>query len=323
METLVKKSQNRVFNLQECEKPLFLDYNEKEFKFDFPEESILKIVGLVGPPGTGKSHHALMVAHNLGIHYIIDDGLLIDGHHIIAGMSSKRQSTKVGAIKTAMFFDDKHAQEVRTTIAKIAPESLLILGTSEEMISRIIKRLNLPDPTEMVRIEDVVTQEEIKKARKTRSELGKHVVPAPTVEVKRQLSGLLIDPLPTFFRRKSSDKYHQFMVDQSVVQPTFNYYGKFFIASSAINQIIEESASRVEGVDEITHIRTRTVPEGIEISLHLTIFFGFVIPEVVENTRKAISKDLDHMTSLHVLEVNIVVKKITMEPTSEPRSPKE
>jgi len=273
----------------------------------------LKIVGLVGPPGTGKSHHALMVAHEHNINYIIDDGLLLNGNHIVAGISSKRQSTKVGAIKTAMFTNDEHAREVREAIEGMKPDSILILGTSEGMIERIVNRLNLPKPSELIRIEDVATTEEIKKARKIRSELGKHVVPAPTVEVKRQLSGLLIDPLPTIFGRRSSDKYHQFMVDQSVVQPTFNYYGKFFIASTAVNQIISESAKRVEGVDEISHIRTRTVPEGIEISFQMTVFYGYKIPEVVENARNTVSSLLEHMTSLHVLEVNIVVNKITLQ----------
>lgn len=273
----------------------------------------MKIVGLVGPPGSGKSHHALMVAHEHNIKFVIDDGLLINANHIVAGVSSKRQPTKVGAIKTAMFFDEEHAEIVREAIEEMAPESILVLGTSQGMIDRIVDRLGLPEPSEMIRIEEVATDEEIKKARRIRSELGKHVVPAPTVEVKRQLSGLLIDPLPTIFGRRSSDKYHQFMVDQSVVQPTFNFYGKFYISSTAINQIISESAKEVEGVEEVSHIRTRTVPEGIEINCQMTVFFGYKIPDVVENTRSAISAVLEHMTSLHVLEINILVKKISLE----------
>ena len=104
----------------------------------------MEVFGLVGPSGTGKSHLALMVAHERSIDLIIDDGLLIKGNHIVAGVSSKRQSTKVGAIKTAMFFDDSHAEEVRNKIAEIAPEKILILGTSKRMIERIVDRLNLP-----------------------------------------------------------------------------------------------------------------------------------------------------------------------------------
>ncbi|HHX95140.1 MAG TPA: Asp23/Gls24 family envelope stress response protein [Clostridia bacterium] len=272
----------------------------------------MDVLGLVGPSGSGKSHLALMVAHERSIELIIDDGLLINGNHIVAGVSSKRQSTKVGAIKTAMFFDNNHAEEVREKIAQIAPNKILILGTSEGMILRIVDRLNLPAPSEFIRIEEISTEEDIKKARKIRAEEGKHVVPAPTVEVKPRLSGLLIDPLPTFFGRKSSDKYNQFMVDQSVVQPTFNFYGKFFITSNAINQIITIGAKQVEGVEDIYHIRTRTVPEGIEINFHMSVFFGYSIPNIVKNTRSRIADILERMTSLHVLEINIVIQKMSI-----------
>ena len=273
----------------------------------------MKVLGLVGPPGSGKSHRALLVAHDYSIELIIDDGLLLNGNHIIAGISSKRQSTKVGAIKTAMFFDDKHAEEVRSKIKEIMPESILVLGTSEGMIQRIVERLELPKPSQLIPIDEVATKEEIKRARKIRTELGKHVVPAPTVEVKPRLSGLLIDPLPTILGRKSSEKYHQFMVDQSVVQPTFNFYGKFFISSVAINQIITAASLNVKGVRDIYHIRTRTVPEGIEISLQMTITFGHNIPALVEQTKRSIHSSLEHMTSLHILAINILVKKITLE----------
>lgn len=277
----------------------------------------MKVIGLVGPPGSGKSHRALMVAHEHSIDLIVDDGLLIKDSHIVAGISSKRQPTKIGAIKTAMFFDDSHTKEVRNAIHKISPQSILILGTSEGMIKRIIDRLELPAFSQLIKIEDVATKEEITTARKIRSELGKHVVPAPTVEVKRQFSGLLIDPLPTIFGKKSSDKYNQFMVDQSVVQPTYSFYGKFYISTMAINQIISESAKTVDGVKEVYHIRTRTVPEGIEINFQMTVRLGYKIPQVVENLRNKAADVLEHMTSLHVLEINILVKKVSLDPSQE------
>lgn len=277
----------------------------------------MKVLGLVGPPGSGKSHRALLVAHDYSVDLIIDDGLLINGNNIVAGISSKRQATKVGAIKTAMFFEDQHAEEVRTKITELNPESILVLGTSEGMIQRIVDRLGLPEPDEIISIEEIASKEEIKKARKIRTEQGKHVVPAPTVEVKPRLSGLLIDPLPTIFGKKSTQKDYQFMVDQSVVQPTFNFYGKFFISTAAINQIITAAAKSVQSVEDVYHIRTRTVPEGIEISLQMTVVFGHKIPEVVEQTKRSIHSTLEHMTSLHVLVINIFVKKVSLESSGE------
>jgi len=54
----------------------------------------LRVVGFVGPSGTGKSHRAVWVARERGIDFIIDDGLLIRGAQIIAGKSAKRKKQK-------------------------------------------------------------------------------------------------------------------------------------------------------------------------------------------------------------------------------------
>ena len=50
----------------------------------------MEVIALVGPSGTGKSHRALLVAHNNQADAIIDDGLLIKDGTIIAGKSAKR-----------------------------------------------------------------------------------------------------------------------------------------------------------------------------------------------------------------------------------------
>lgn len=38
----------------------------------------MEVFGFIGASGTGKSHHALVVAYDHDIQTIIDDGLLID-----------------------------------------------------------------------------------------------------------------------------------------------------------------------------------------------------------------------------------------------------
>ena len=52
----------------------------------------MQTIGFVGPSGTGKSHHALVVAYDRKIEAIIDDGLLIYRNRIVAGHSAKDDS---------------------------------------------------------------------------------------------------------------------------------------------------------------------------------------------------------------------------------------
>ena len=74
----------------------------------------IKIVAFVGPSGTGKSHRAQMVAKNKGIEYIIDDAILINQNRLVAGTSAKRASTKIEAVKRALFSAEGQALRPRS-----------------------------------------------------------------------------------------------------------------------------------------------------------------------------------------------------------------
>ena len=58
----------------------------------------MKIYGLVGKSGTGKSYQAVNLCKEKNIESIIDDGLFICGNMVIAGISAKRQKTKYAAV---------------------------------------------------------------------------------------------------------------------------------------------------------------------------------------------------------------------------------
>ena len=121
----------------------------------------MKVYALVGQSGTGKSYKAHTLASEMGIEYIIDDGLFIKGNKIIAGVSAKKESTKIAAVRRALFIHPEHAREVREAIRQVEPESVLILGTSARMINRIISRLDLPPVQEIIRIEALQPEEKL------------------------------------------------------------------------------------------------------------------------------------------------------------------
>ena len=59
----------------------------------------------------------------------------------------------------------------------------------------IAEKLNLPNFENTIYIEEVATDKEIEKARYLRKNLGKHVIPVPTVEIKSQFSGYFLNNL--------------------------------------------------------------------------------------------------------------------------------
>jgi len=271
----------------------------------------LEVFALVGPSGTGKSHRATIVAHQFEAQAIIDDGLLIQGNRILAGASAKRQPTRIGAIKSALFMDDKHAQEIKEALATVAPEKILILGTSREMVYRIASRLDLPAPAKIIKIEDVASEKEIRKAKFLRTRFSKHVIPAPILEVKRSFPGALVDPLKIFLRKKDVPGKKDWL-EQSVVRPTFTFHGKLTIANSALEAIAGHAATSVSGISQAGKINIHVEHEGIvTIDIAPIFTFGHQLHEVAAEVQRRIKQAVEDMTGLQVREVNIHVRGLS------------
>ena len=71
------------------------------------------------------------------------------------------------------------------------------------MVEKIVKRLELPDIGERIYIEDITSEEERQIARKQRDEMGQHVIPAPTFQLKRPFSGYFMTPVKILFKAVS------------------------------------------------------------------------------------------------------------------------
>lgn len=267
----------------------------------------MKVVALVGTSGTGKSYKAMGLANDLEIKYIVDDGLLIKGSSRLAGSSAKGEKTKISAVKKAIFFFDDHRHEVSQMIIKEKIDKILILGTSIKMVETIARNLEIGDIDEFVMIDDIATKEEIETARYHRMVHGKHVIPLPTLELKKDFSGLVIDTLKILWpRRGKNDK----VLEKTVVRPTFSFLGKYTISDKALTQIVTQIGETVEGVDRQIKIRITETDKGIAVDTDVSLVLGVHIFEVSRSLQEAIKTNLEKMTHLNVHTVNIYVKML-------------
>jgi len=267
----------------------------------------LKVYSLVGESGTGKSHHASFIAGKYGIRYIIDDGILIKGNNIIAGVSAKKEATKIGAIKRALFTDSKHVEEVKKAIEEAKPDKILIIGTSDKMVDTIAEKLGLPPVSVRVYIEDVVSPKQIEIAREKRLVEGKHVIPVPTFEVKKQFSGYFLDPLRIFRRNKGG------YFEKTIVRPNYSYLGEYTISESVINSIVAHELILFREVYKVNRVLTEKRPEGIILKIDVSMKYGCQIMPVLKEAMKNIKKQLEYMTALNVLHMDIYVKNLHIE----------
>ncbi|MBP3597198.1 MAG: Asp23/Gls24 family envelope stress response protein [Clostridia bacterium] len=271
----------------------------------------MKVFAFVGPSGTGKSYRAQMVASEKGINYIIDDGLLICGNEVIAGVSAKQAATKIETVKNALFQKTEKQHEIQKAIKKHKPDSILILGTSDGMVEKIAKNLGFPEISETIYIQDVATEEEMKTARNIRVTEGKHVIPVPTFAIKKDFSGFLLDPLQ-IFKSKGKGK-EPYISEKSIIRPTFSYIGNFQISDNVFKQIIEYIAEGMPEIYKIHRIIIKKNPEyngGIYIYIETIVEFGYNILDTMTKFKSKIKKQIENLTAMNVLNMDIIVKSV-------------
>jgi len=271
----------------------------------------MKVYALVGKSGTGKSYQAMNLCRKLNIEAIIDDGLFIVGGKIIAGISAKKQDTKIGAVKTALFTLESHAAQVREGFSNVAPESLLVIGTSDKMVAQICARLGIEKPQKTIYIEDITTEEERETAFHQRHNLGKHVIPVPTFQLKKDFSGYFIDALKNFSKGKGNKVNAS---EKSVVRPTFSYLGNYSISGNVIEAITKHAAKGLDDVISVGRVSTQITETGIVINLHAVFKYGVSIPLLGRRLQQRIASRVSLMTAFNIDSINVEVRAARKRP---------
>ena len=268
----------------------------------------IKVYAFVGPSGTGKSYRAQMVASERNIEFIIDDGLLVDGNKVIAGESAKKAPTKIETVKHALFLSKEEQDEINKALSKYKPKSILILGTSDGMVAKIASNLGLPEISETIYINDIATEQEMETARRIRVTEGKHVIPVPTFELKKDFSGYLLDPLQIFKSKGKGQK--PYISEKSIIRPTFSYLGKFTISDTVFRQIVEYLATKVPEINKVLKTRVENYGEGPIIYMEVMVVYGYNVVEGLRKFKEKAKKEIEKLTAMNVVSIDVVAKSV-------------
>ena len=283
---------------------MFLD-----FIFNFNK---IKVFALVGESGTGKSFRAHLVAQKYEIDYIIDDGLLIKDNRILAGHSAKKEKTFMAAVKVALFDEKSHRDEVARKLQGEKTKKILILGTSEKMVNKITSRLQLPAPSKLIKIEDISSQEEIDKAIRNRRIEGKHVIPVPSIEVKRSYPNIFYKAINIFRRKKGPAALSAppSVHEKSVVRPEYSKRGKVIISEAALSQMVIHCVDEFNQDIRIKKIMVKDDEMGYRLVITIDVPYGIQLGGNIHELQQYIIENIERYTGILIEEVNIIIDKI-------------
>ena len=251
------------------------------FQFAFSKLRGVKVYALVGRSGTGKSYHSKLVAAKHHIDLMIDDGLLIKGDKILAGHSAKRDPNFIAAVRTAVFDDDDHRNEIMNALLKERYKRILIIGTSEKMVNKIAKRLELPPPEKIIHIEDVASEEEIETAMRIRYTEGKHVIP-----VKKQT------------------------YEKTIVRPEFSRPDKEELSEAVLTQMVKHAIGEYDPVMKVKKVRgTRNTDSTYSASVTLQLPARHYMGTTISDLQEYITDCIERYGGVMVKTVNIEIEE--------------
>lgn len=273
----------------------------------------VRVFALVGESGTGKSFRAKLVAQKFGIDMIIDDGLLISGDAIVAGKSAKREKLYMAAVKTALFHEKAHRDEVARVLQRSRWKKILLIGTSEKMVKKIAERLQIPYPAKIIKIEDIASREEIDTAIRARKVEGKHVIPVPAIEIKRSYPRIFYDSIRVFLQRNvapgalTTPKLYE----KSVVRPEFSKRGRVAISESALSQMVIHCIDEFDDSIRIQKVNIRSDSQGYRLTVVIEVPFGSQLSGRIHNLQQYIIDNIERFTGILIEEVNLVIDRFS------------
>ena len=288
-----------------------------------------KVFALVGESGTGKSFHAKIVAQKYRVDFLIDDGLLIKDNRILAGHSAKKEHSFMAAVKVALFDEKSHRDEVARKLQTEKFKRILLLGTSEKMVYKIASRLQLPPPAKIIKIEDIASQEEIDKAIRTRRIEGKHIIPVPSLEIKRNYPHIFYDAIRIFKRRMAPEKLPKgnhpadstgipsgigpvpTMHEKSLVRPEYSKHGRVFISEGALTQFVTHCIDEYNQVIKIKKILIKETEMGYRLVITIDVPYATQLSGNIHELQQHIIDNTERYTGILIEEVNIIIDKIT------------
>ncbi|MDR1302846.1 MAG: hypothetical protein LBK43_10320 [Treponema sp.] len=272
----------------------------------------IKIYALVGESGTGKSFRAKLVAQKYRIDFIIDDGLLIRDNRILAGHSAKKEKTFLAAVKVALFDEKSQRDEVARKLQGEKFKKILILGTSEKMVNKIATRLQLPPPGKIIKIEDIASQADIENAIRTRRIEGKHVIPVPSIEVKRNYPTIFYDAIRIFKRNPVPPGIGPMprMHEKSLVRPEYSRRNRLTISETALSYMVINCVDEYNRDIRIKKSAVKDDDMGYRVVITIDVAYGTQLGGNMPELQQYIIGSIERYTGILIEEVNIIIDKI-------------
>jgi uncharacterized alkaline shock family protein YloU len=178
-------------------------------------------------------------------------------------------------------------------------------------VEKITERLQIPHASKVIKIEEIASMAEIEKAIRSRKVEGKHVIPVPAIEIRRNYPQIFYDSVRVFLQRSFGApalKAHK-IYEKSVVRPQFSKRGRVAISEDALSQMVVHCVDEYDNKIRIRKVSIRTDSRGYRLTIAIEIPFGTQLTGTIHGLQQYIIDNIEHFTGILIEEVNILVDR--------------
>ena len=173
---------------------------------------------------------------------------------------------------------------------------ILIIGTSDKMAAKIAHRLNLPDPSQIIHIEDIATKDEIDTAMRIRYSEGKHVIPVSPLQITRSYPSIVYDSIKVGLQKRLA--FLPFIkkvqtVEKTLVCPEFSKQEETAISEAAITQMVTHCLTEYEETMKVSKVTFTYGAEGYDLEILIRtpqVISGMMVAELEEYIADSLEK---------------------------------
>ncbi|GAH82577.1 unnamed protein product, partial [marine sediment metagenome] len=144
-----------------------------------------------------------------------------------------------------------------------------------------------------------------------RNSEGKHIIPVPALEVKRNNPQIFFDTVRIFFKKRFQTVKKGKIFEKTVVRPEYSKRGKLSISETALTQMVLHCVQEFDAslkVEKVIVLRDSS-DYGLEVILNVP--FENQVAGHLYQLQEYIGKNIEQFTGLIIKEVNLTIGKVT------------
>jgi len=140
---------------------------------------------------------------------------------------------------------------------------------------------------------------------------GKHVIPVPALEIRRNYPSIFYDSIRVFLKRNfgASPPTLPRIYEKSVVRPEYSKLGRVSISEAALSQMVIHCVNEYDDGLRVRRLAVRSDTQGYRLTIVLEVPFGTKLASNAHALQEYIIDNIERYTGILIEEVSIVIDR--------------